>query len=112
MQTKGLVTKYSKDKEVRMAFKYLKLLPYLPVRDIIPGFIAIREKVPKIFEPMMVYFEKTYIGKPVKNQPHLRKRLLFEIAMWNVRERVLAGEGRTNNNLESWHKVFEVNENF
>lgn len=108
MQSKGLVTKYAGNKEVRLAFKYLKLLAFLPVKDVIPGFMSLREKVPNCFEPMMVYFEKTYIGKPVKNKPNLRKNPLFAINTWNVYARVVEGAGRTNNNLEAWHKVFEV----
>ena len=36
----------------------------------------------------------------------IRSVPIFPINMWNCNKRVLSDEGRTNNSLESWHKVF------
>jgi hypothetical protein len=108
MQKLGLAAKYSSNKQVRTTFRYLRCLPFLPVKDVIPAFVKISEQAPSIFKPMLTYFESTYIGKRVKNRPGMRKNPMFEIAIWSVHDRVMADEERTNNNLEAWHKVFEA----
>ena len=57
---------------------------------------------------MLTYFEKYYIGK--KNpKNHLERKLpSYPISTWNVYNKVLNGDKRTNNNLEAWHAAFEV----
>jgi hypothetical protein len=75
---------------------------------VIPSFEKIVAFAPSSFAPMLTYFEHTFIGKKVRGNPRLRKRPLFELEMWNVRARVLEDCGRTNNSIEAWHKVFEM----
>lgn len=108
MQQLGLATKYIHDKKVRLAFKYLKFLAFLPVKDVIASFVKIAEKAPSCFGPFLAYFEKTFIGKKVRGRPNMRRRPLFEIEIWNCYDRVVVEGGRTNNSIEAWHKVFEV----
>lgn len=108
VQDRGLVRLYGKDKDVRRSFNYLKLLAFLPVRDVIPAFVAIQAKAPVSLKSFISYFENTYIGKRVRNRPNMRQRPLFSIEWWNVHERVLLALGRTNNNLEAWHNAFHV----
>ena len=58
------------------------------------------------FEPILVYFEDNYIGKPINETT--RKAPLFPIELWNVNKRVIEDLPRTNNPIESWHKQFEM----
>lgn len=109
MQQLGLAKKYIYDRNIRLSFKYIKMLAFMPVQDVIPSFLKIKEFAPSCFAPMLAYFEKTFIGKKVRGKENMRKKPLFDIEIWNVRERVVEeGVGRTNNSLEAWHKVFEV----
>ena len=57
---------------------------------------------------MITYFEKYYIGNLCKNSNTNRKVPIFPIKCWSVYARIIKGEPRTNNNLEAWHKQFEV----
>ena len=51
------------------------------------------------------YFEKTWIGL----EHHGRKRRpLFPIELWNVRDRVERALPRTNNSVEGWHRAFDI----
>lgn len=112
MQTKGFAKAYVSNPEIRQSFVRLKFLAFLPLRDVVPAFVAIANASPATFKPMIAYFEKTYIGKRVRNRTDVRAKPLFDMQMWNVRERVLNEDGRTNNNIEAWHKVFEVGINW
>ena len=51
------------------------------------------------------YFETTWIGR----QPPIGERLppTYPIALWNLYERTLNGEARTNNSVEGWHHRFQ-----
>ena len=51
------------------------------------------------------YFEKTWIG--LKHHGR-RRRPLFSIELWNVRDRVERVLPRTNNYVEGWHRAFDI----
>ena len=51
------------------------------------------------------YFEKTWIGLEHHGR---RRRPLFPIELWNVRDRVERTLPRTNNSVEGWHRAFDI----
>ena len=55
---------------------------------------------------MMDYFETWYIGKRLPDKSLRYKPAFF--GLWSVYTRVLDNFLRTNNNIEAWHKQFEV----
>ncbi len=93
---------------MRQSFKRLCALPFVPVKDVISAFSEIKKAAPSKFSVMTKYFETWYIGDFKKNSKVLRKIPCYPISMWNVHARVLADDPRTNNSLESWHKILEV----
>ena len=56
--------------------------------------------------PMLEYFKTWYIGNR-KADSHLRLKPAFH-EMWSVFFRTLEEFVRTNNNIEAWHKQFEI----
>ena len=52
----------------------------------------------------MSYFEKNYVGELRPNGQRRTPR--FPIALWDVNERTLSGQERTNNAQEGWHRRF------
>jgi hypothetical protein len=108
MQLKNLAKDYVKNELVRKLFKYLKFLPFVPVKDVIKAFKKIKQLGSDCdkFQPMFVYFERVYIGNLLKNSSTIRKVPMYPIKTWNVVIRINKDKGKTNNNLESWHKVF------
>ena len=110
IQLKKLKKDYVKDGIVRNLFKYIKFWPFVPITDVIPAFKKIKKfaadsKCTK-FEPMLVYFEKFYIGKLVRGSDTVRRVPVYPIKMWNVVNRIKSNKDKSNNSLESWHKVF------
>ena len=108
VQKKKLVNNYNKDKTFRKAFRQLECLAFVPPKDVIHAFKYISSNAPNSFKEMLTYFEKYYIGNLKRGSQNQRKIPMFPIKIWSVYNRVLAGEPRTNNSLEAWHKQFEV----
>jgi hypothetical protein len=52
-------------------------------------------------EPLLDSFEDTYLGRPVRNG---RRDPLFPVEMWNVHDRVINLQDRTNNYAEAAHR--------
>ena len=51
------------------------------------------------------YFEKTWISLEHHER---RRRPLFPMELWNVRDRVERALPRTNNSVEGWHRAFDI----
>ena len=108
IQSKQLAKDYVKDPVVRKLFKYLNFLPFVPSKDVVKAFkeiVALGNDCRK-FQPMFTYFERFYIGKLVKNSQSLRHVPTYPIQRWNLVSKILQDKARTNNALESWHKLF------
>ncbi|CAF0812115.1 unnamed protein product [Brachionus calyciflorus] len=106
IQQNGLVSTYRNHSEslLRKCFQYIKLLAFIPPKDVIFGFEMIKQMSPSKLIPILDYFEKYYIGVPVKNDSTKRVIPLFQIKYWNLYKRICKELTRTNNNIEAWHK--------
>ena len=98
IQTDGLKKWFSLD--VRMTFRKIKALAFLPEADVVAGFESIKNSAPSNTKSFITYIENNYIGK-IKDDKRVVPR--FPISLWNLNARVKAGLPRTNNNVESWH---------
>ncbi|CAF1014998.1 unnamed protein product [Brachionus calyciflorus] len=103
---KGLINVFNDDPLNRLTYRRIKSLPFLKVKHIIKAFKEIVKETPDSFQPFLDYFEKYYIGLPVKGSTSLREVPSFPRELWNVHDQTLSGIPRTNNSLESWHKQF------
>ncbi|XP_025080740.1 uncharacterized protein LOC112556185 isoform X2 [Pomacea canaliculata] len=52
----------------------------------------------------LAYFESTWLGIVQRGR---RRRPKFDVAMWNVYNRVGDNLPRTNNSVEGWHRAFD-----
>ena len=92
------------DDEFRLNVIKMICLAFVPIDDVILAFEALRKEDPsEEFQSLSDYFEDTYIGACRGNR---RVKPKFDIADWNVFNRVLSGEPRTNNALEAWNGSF------
>jgi hypothetical protein len=109
-QKKGLQQMYDKkiENSVFKTFSYLKCLAFVPVDDVIKAFTCIKELADNQLDDFMNYFENTYIGKKKNAESTKRQVPMFPIRLWNVYDRVLNDEPRTNNGIEAWHSAFNV----
>ena len=76
----------------------LPALAFVPTGDVATYFEAVEDDFPNDAEAILAYFEHSYIGTLRPNGQ--RRTPLFPIALWNVHDRTLMGEDRTNNAQE------------
>ena len=104
IQEDGLQVRYSQDPQFALVLRMLPALAFAPVGDVIDYFEALEEIFPEEAEEVVSYFEKNYVGGLRPNGQRRTPR--FPIALWNVNERTLSGQERTNNAQEGWHRRF------
>jgi hypothetical protein len=83
-------------------------LPFVHLNYIFKAFDLLRQESEKEFQPILDYFEEYYIGLKKGSNSKLKKKPLFLPAYWNVFERVATKSARSNNQIESWHKHFNL----
>jgi hypothetical protein len=85
----------------------MQALAFLIEEDVVKGFELVKSKSPRVFRAFVDYFERYYIGRI---NPTNKERMIprFPISYWNVHERVKNCQPRTNNNVESWHNLIQV----
>ena len=67
-------------------------------------FEEVDDSFPDEAEAILTYFEQSYIGTL---RPNGQQRTpLFPIALWNMHDRTLMEDDRTNNAYEGWHRRF------
>ena len=81
-------------------------LAFLPINDVVEAFETLEEVMPEKAQPIMDYFEDTYIGRLRRRN---RRAPCFPISMWNMHERIILDLPRTNNSLEGWHNHIQAN---
>ena len=80
-------------------------LAFIPPVDIVRAFEELEEYVDPTLELVLEYLEDNYIGR---RQRQGRKNPRFPITLWNVYNRTLNNEPRTNNSAEAGHRRFQA----
>jgi hypothetical protein len=101
VQEAGLQRRYGEDPDFRLQVKLMPALAMLPPADVIDGFNELQ--LDNSLDVISDYFEETFIGRQRRGR---RAQPLFNIAIWNVSDRIAGGLPRTNNAVEGWHRSF------
>ncbi|CAF1321107.1 unnamed protein product [Didymodactylos carnosus] len=97
----GFKTNYETDPIFAHNVHKISALVFLPVSDVGQGFDDLYNALPSLYQPLLNYFEDTYLGR---HRPTGRSDLLFPIEFWNMYQRTTELSMRTNNSAESWHR--------
>jgi hypothetical protein len=114
----GLAARYREDAELALQCRMFTALAFVPTERVMSAFDELKEALPST-EPLWSYFESTYIGhfEAIGTDDSTSRRMatvyrfkkpIFDAEVWNVRDRVVAGEPKTTNSLEAWHRRFNV----
>ena len=101
----GLSEQYLRDDDTRLNCKMLVSLAFVPPVDVLAAFETLLDNIPADLEPLMDYFEDTWIDRPHRRGQ--RRNPMFSIDVWSIYDRVIDGLPRTNNSIEGWHSAFQ-----
>ncbi|CAF1950851.1 unnamed protein product [Rotaria magnacalcarata] len=97
----GLKTNYENDSKFAYDVNTIAALAFLLPSDVNQGFDDLYGCLPSILEPVLDYFEDTYIGR---RRPNGRATPRYPVNLWNMHQRTINNSMRTNNQAEAWHR--------
>jgi hypothetical protein len=107
LQSLGLQDWYL-EPENSLLIKIIQALAFVPPDDVIDAFQQLMDSLDvhtdQILSDFLAYFEGTWLGIVQRGR---RRRPKFDIAIWNVHNRVEGNLPRTNNSVEGWHRAFD-----
>lgn len=107
IQSNGLKKRYDSDPEFAIKIRMLSALAFVPTSQVVKYFeqLCDQDILPPEAQPVLDYFEDTWIGRPVRN--HRRRPPYFSHHIWNCFDAVQQGLPKTNNSIEGWHRGFQ-----
>lgn len=104
----GLKTTYSSNSEFALHTRMLYGMAYLPTAEVPAALEVIRLSMPPAGQPVIEYFDRTYVNGPVLRTMTSNERVhrapMFPPSMWNVAERFDNHLPTTTNHVEAWHR--------
>ena len=108
----GLKTRYRSDPEYSLHARMLYGLAYLPVDDVVAGLEAIRSSMPAAGQPLVEYFDRTYVNGPLLRRTAantlIHRPPVFPPTLWNVADRFDSQLPTTTNYVEAWHRQLQA----
>ncbi|KAK3911699.1 PKS-NRPS hybrid synthetase [Frankliniella fusca] len=108
IQQLGLTVQYrdEDDDSIRMAFRQILGVAFVPVEDVEDAFRHVTEEIPDEMKPFSKYFAETYVlGRVVRGRRRTAPR--YPPDLWNQHLSARHNEPRTNNTTEAWHNRFQ-----
>ena len=110
VQQYGLQVEYSQNEEFALVVRMMSALAFCPPADVVDSWILLQEEFPGVApereQRLIEYFDHYYVGD--LDEDGIRTIPMFPIPLWNVHERVLRNEPRSNNSAEAWHRRFNL----
>lgn len=108
-QYSEILSLYRTNEEFCVNIKMIAALSFVPIADIVEAFEALQaspyfQDTSQHVDPILEYFEDTYIGRIGANNQ--RRSPMFSHEIWNVYIATLNDQARTNNSVEGWHNGF------
>ena len=103
----GYATLYQTNSDFALKAKMLLAISFVPIDRIDEYFDVILEQLSDEHTTLAEWFEDNYLGR-VNRRGTSRRRPLFPPALWNLYERTLNGENRTNNHAEAANRKLQV----
>ena len=107
IQAAGLQHYYQTDPNFASWLRCFPALAFLPIDEVEQAFddILSADGFDSRALEIANYFEDTYIGR--LNRRGHRQTPMFPLELWNVHQRTIDDEDRTNNQIEGFHRGFQ-----
>lgn len=101
----GLYHRYTSDHEFSLQARMVIAIAFVPIGEIDNALQELSQLLPVELIPILNWLEDNYVGRLNRNQT--RRRPLFSPHIWNVYDRVLNDQNRTNNIAEAAHRSLQ-----
>lgn len=105
--TSGLQPLYNNDASFALQARMITSMAFVPIEDIEEALADLGNFLPEELQPILDYFEDNYIGRRNRRGAG-RRQPMFPVRRWNVYNRTLQGEDRTNNHAEAAHRRLQA----
>lgn len=99
----GFSTQYNNDADFALKAKMISALAFVPMGYMTEAMENLADELPHELQNLLDWFEDNYIGRR-NRRGRGRRAPLFPQEMWNVYERSLNDEHRTNSHAEAAHR--------
>ncbi|KAK4879483.1 hypothetical protein RN001_007629 [Aquatica leii] len=103
----GLTRFYNEDPEFSLKAKMITALSFVPIDNLDDAIDTLSNVLPPELHQLLNWFEDNYVGRP-NRRGNGRRAPLFDVEMWNLYQRTLAGKDRTNNHAEAAHRRLQT----
>lgn len=101
----NLFTSYKNNSEFSIYVKMILALAFVKIDDIDKSINLLYDELPEEIIPLLEWFEENYVGPFIRNR---RRSPRYSPVLWNVHERVLNKEDRTNNYAEAANRRLNI----
>ena len=98
----GFTNLYNNNPDFALKAKMIIAIAFVSLSKVDEYVDAIATELPQELYDLLNWFEDAYIGR-LNRQGNGRRAPLFRREIWNLHQRTLNGEDRTNNNTEAAH---------
>ena len=98
----GFTSLYSTDPDFALKAKMIIAIAFVPFNKVDEYLDAVAIELPQELGDLLNWFEDTYVGR--RNRRGNGRTPLFLPEIWNLYQRTLSGEDRTNNNAEAAYR--------
>ena len=99
----GFTNLYNTDPDFALKAKMIIAIAFVPLNKVDEYVDALATELSQELHDLLNWFEDTYVGRP-NRRGNGRRAPLFRREIWNLHQRTLNGEDRTNNNAEAAHR--------
>ena len=99
----GLSQQYNTDASFALCAKMIIVLAFVPPDHITAAIMELADDLPQELLELLDWLEDNYVGR-MNRRGNGRRSPLFPLHIWNVYERCMNDEDRTNNHAEAAHR--------
>jgi len=107
MNEMGFASRYKNDADFSIFIKMIVALSFVPIDNLDAAIQQLGDDLPECLQPLLDWFEDNYVGR-VNRNGRGRRPALFPPHIWNLHQRVLNGQDRTNNHAEAANRRLNV----
>jgi MULE transposase domain len=103
----GLLQRYNTDATFSLQARMIIGIAFVPIAGATDAFESLCDTLPHELQPIQTWFEDNYIER-IYGRNRRRRPAVFPIELWNVYDRVLNDQDRTNNHSEAAHRRLQT----